>query len=262
MVDLEFRAEIAELYHRYRHGYSAECVEEIIDRLQVTSDDQAVDLGCGTGQLTMPLAKRTRAVIGVDTESDMLAEARRQAQRAGAANIGWMLADERSLELLTNLLGRRSIAVVAVAQALHWMDHQVVFALARPLLKPGGGIAVVTNGIPLWLQDTDWSKAIKMLLEHWLGTSLTAHCGTDPDSQRRYATDLQHAGYTVTSTTNHRVAKLDFEQLAGGVLSALPLSQLPQDQDRHTFERQLRDAVGPQERFQEQVPVTVLIGRR
>ena len=126
------------------------------------------------------------------------------------------------------------------------MDHRSLFAAARPLLRGGGGIAIVTNGIPLWLHETDWSKAVRAFLERWLDTSLSSRCGTDPDSQRRYAEDLQHAGYTVTHAAHDELADLDFEHLAGGVLSALPASAFPRDNRHQSFMRELRDAVGPE----------------
>jgi trans-aconitate methyltransferase len=261
-MGLEFSGEIAELYDRYRHGYPAATLDAIIEHLGVSHHDVAVDLGCGTGQLTIPLAQRTRAVLGVDPETDMLGGARRRATDAGVHNLVWMLGTEQTVPLLRRLLGERSVAVLTVAQALHWIDHRALFETARPLLRDGGGIAVITNGLPLWLQDTGWSRAVKTFLEQWLDTSLTARCGTDQASQRRYANDLQHAGYRVTRATHEWVADLDFEHLAGGILSALPLSVLPRAERRQIFIRELRNAVEPEQRFQERVPVTLLIGHR
>jgi trans-aconitate methyltransferase len=42
----------------------------------LNAQDMVVDLGCGTGQLTLPIAHRVRAVIGMDPEPDMLRRAR------------------------------------------------------------------------------------------------------------------------------------------------------------------------------------------
>jgi hypothetical protein len=103
---------------------------------------------------------------------------------------------------------------------------------------------------------------VKSFLERWLDTSLTARCGTDEDSQRRYAKDLEQAEYHVTRAHHEWVADLDFEHLAGGVLSALPVSALPHEASRQRFMRELRSAVKPDQCFTERVPVTLLIGRR
>jgi hypothetical protein len=59
------------------------------------------------------------------------------------------------------------------------MRRDVLFREVAGLVRPGGGIAVVTNGTPLWLQETGWSRALREFLEGWLDTALTATCGTD-----------------------------------------------------------------------------------
>jgi SAM-dependent methyltransferase len=157
-ADLGFWGEIADLYHRYRHGYPDAVLDAVAGMFGLTADDLVVDVGCGTGQLTLPMAPRVGAVIGVDPQPDMLQRARLAARDAGVANAVWMLGADADLPAVGALLAGRSVGAVTVGQALHWMDHQALFSDAMPLLRPGGGIAVVTNGTPLWLQDTDWSR--------------------------------------------------------------------------------------------------------
>jgi SAM-dependent methyltransferase len=70
--DLGFGGEVAGFYHQYRRGYPSAVIDTLIDAFSLTSDDVVIDLGCGTGQLTLPIARRVRAVAGVDPEPDML----------------------------------------------------------------------------------------------------------------------------------------------------------------------------------------------
>jgi hypothetical protein len=70
---------------------------------------------------------------------------------------------------LGKLLGDRTVGAVTIALAIHWMDRDTVFRAIRPLLRSGGGVAVVTNGTPLWLQDTEWSRILRECLEQWTG---------------------------------------------------------------------------------------------
>lgn len=51
-----------------------------------------VDYGCGVGRLSIPLARASERVIGVDVSERMLAEARRNCLEAGAANVDFMTA--------------------------------------------------------------------------------------------------------------------------------------------------------------------------
>lgn len=53
-----------------------------------------VDLGCGTGILTVTLASVERSVVGVDPSASMIGFAR---NRPGAAHVDWVVGDSRSI---------------------------------------------------------------------------------------------------------------------------------------------------------------------
>jgi SAM-dependent methyltransferase len=63
---MPFAGDAADHYARFRRGYSGAALEFVLDRLGVGSDDLVVDLGCGTGQLALPLAVRVRHLLGID----------------------------------------------------------------------------------------------------------------------------------------------------------------------------------------------------
>jgi len=260
-ADLGFSGEVAGLYRRYRHGYPAAVIDILADAFRLGPDDLVVDVGCGTGQLTLPLAGRVRAVTGLDPEADMLAEAGLAARGAGLANIAWILGTDADLPALGSLLGAGAVAAVTVGQALHWMRPPELFAAARRLVRPGGGVAVVTNGTPLWLQDSDWSRGLLRFLREWRNTTTGPACGTDEESQRRYAGALTGAGFAVSATAVDYVADLSFDDLAGGLLSAIPASLLPPAAERPEFTRRIRAAVGDGDTFTEPVHVAILLGR-
>ncbi|WP_263855601.1 class I SAM-dependent methyltransferase [Amycolatopsis eburnea] len=184
----------------------------------MTRDDVVLNLGCGTGQLTRVLAARAGAVLGMDPEPAMLEQARRATP---LPNVSWLLGADTDVGALLPLFGNGRLAAVTVAQALHWMDHERLFSAVRPLLRPGGGIAVVTNGEPLWLQDTAWSAALRDVVSAYLGTPLHSTCGTDEASQERYAAALAAAGYAVDLRVVDYATTLTVEQIVGGVFSAM-----------------------------------------
>jgi SAM-dependent methyltransferase len=260
-MDLGFGGEAAEFYGSYRHGYPAAAIDVLADAFKLTARDLVVDLGCGTGQLTVPIARRVRAVVGIDPEPDMLRCARHAARGAGVSNVGWMLGADTDLPVLRCLFGERSVAAVTIGQALHWMRHDELFRAAGPLVRPGGGVAVVTNGTPLWLQDSAWSRGLRGFLEQLLGKKLTSWCGTDEQSQQRYRKALAAAGFEVSSAAVDYVAELTLDQVVGGVYSALPVDRLPAADQRPAFAARVRAAVGPGDRFSEPVHVAMLTGR-
>ncbi len=216
-----FGGEVSGYYQRFRRGYPPEVADALVSACGLTRDDVVLDLGCGTGQLTRALAPRTGAVLGMDPEPDMLAEARRA---TAEPNVGWLLGADADVPALTTALGPGRLGAVTVAQALHWMDHERLFAAARPLLRAGGGVVVVTNGEPLWLQDAAWSAALRQVLSDQLGVPLHRTCGTDTAS------------------------------------SAMSPEQLPPPASRPGFADRVRRAIEPHGPVVERVRVRILTG--
>lgn len=87
VLELGFSGKLADLYHRYRHGYPDEVIDALVDAFGMTGQDVVVDLGCGTGQLALPTARRVRAVVGVDPEREMLRRARQAAKDMDVPNV-------------------------------------------------------------------------------------------------------------------------------------------------------------------------------
>jgi ubiquinone/menaquinone biosynthesis C-methylase UbiE len=119
--DLGFGGEVAGFYHQYLRGYPPAVIDTLTGAFGLTGSDFVIDLGCGTGQLTLPIARRVRAVAGVDPEPDMLARARQAAAEQGVRNASWLLGADTDIPALAALLGSRLAGAVTIGQALHWM---------------------------------------------------------------------------------------------------------------------------------------------
>ncbi|MEU6076933.1 class I SAM-dependent methyltransferase [Micromonospora sp. NPDC047074] len=255
-----FGGEVATYYARHRRGYPSEVLDAVVSAFALGAGDTVLDLGCGTGQLSLPLAARVGAVVGVDPEPDMLALARRAARDAGVTNAAWLLGADSDLPTLDRLLGGRSIGALTVAVAIHFMDRETLFRAARPLLRPGGGVAVVTNGAPLWLQDADWSRALRGCLEELLGQPVTGTCQTDDAGRRRNRDALAAAGYRVTESSVAYAAPLTVHDMVGGVFSAMSPDLLPAPERRAAFAAEVRAALGGREPVTERVRVSLQFG--
>jgi ubiquinone/menaquinone biosynthesis C-methylase UbiE len=118
--------------------------DAVITRLEGVQPAHLLDLGCGTGQLTLRLTERfpDAHVIGIDYSVGMLDAA---APRVGA-RAAVVQADAQNLPLRPE-----SIDVVVCTESFHWYRNQaqVVMGLAS-LLRPGGhlliaSVASVTN---------------------------------------------------------------------------------------------------------------------
>jgi SAM-dependent methyltransferase len=261
MSGLGFGGEVAELYARFRRGYPPGVVDIVAGHFGLTRADAVVDLGCGTGQLALPICQRVGELIGVDPEPDMLAQARRAADEHGARNLLWILGSDRDMPALGRVLGRGALAAVVIGQALHWMEPESLFGALVSLVRPGGGVAVITNGTPLWLQESPWSVALREFLQTSFGWTLDATCGTDDASQARYHRQLTEAGFDVVERHIDYEDDLDLESLVGGLLSAFPVAELPPPQRRQEFAARVARALAPETRFTEHVRVSMLLGR-
>jgi ubiquinone/menaquinone biosynthesis C-methylase UbiE len=257
-----FSGAVAEYYAEFRPGYPLQVFDALEDAFGLSHADVVLDVGCGTGQLALPFASRVRAVIGVDPEPDMLRLARHAAEAQGVRNVTWVLGADADLPALGGLLGERSSALMVVGQALHWMRHDELFRAAAPLLRTGGGIAVISNGTPLWLQDSPWSRALRGCLEDWMGIPLTATCGTSSRDRLRYAEALRSAGFDgVREMVVEYRGELSFDQLFGGVCSAISADRLPGRDERDALAERIRQALPTGEPFTETVRVTMLVGQ-
>lgn len=257
-----FSGAVAEYYAEFRRGYPSEVFDALQELFELSKADVVLDLGCGTGQLALPFASRVRSVVGVDPEPDMLRLASVAAGDQGIRNAAWILGADTDVPALGALMGEQSLALTVIGQALHWMQHEELFRAVSPLLRAGGGIAVISNGTPLWLQDSAWSRALRGCLEEWLGTTVEASCGTSGRDRLRYAQAMESAGFVdVREIAVEYSGELTFDQLFGGVCSAIPADQLPGPDERDVFAERIRQALPADKRFTEHVRVSTLVGR-
>ncbi|MFD8340318.1 class I SAM-dependent methyltransferase [Streptomyces solisilvae] len=257
-----FSGDVAEYYAKFRRGYPPQALDALQTAFALNTDDIVLDLGCGTGQLAVPLASRVRSVIGMDPEPDMLRLAREAAVRQDVQNATWILGADTDVPALGELMGQRSLAMAVIGQALHWMQHETLFRALSPLFRSGGGVAVLSNGTPLWLQDSDWSRSLRGFLEHHFNTKLEASCGTAARDRLRYAQALKSAGFEgVREVVIEYSDELSFDQLIGGIYSAVPADELPGADDRPAFAEGIRQSLPPDQQFIEDVRVSMLVAQ-
>ena len=98
-----------------------------------------LELACGTGQITMPLARDGRQVVGLDASRAMLDAAKQRAAGAGA-QVTWVKADMRGFELGTAF----ALIFIARNSLLHLTDTADIMSMltaVRRHLLPGGAFA-------------------------------------------------------------------------------------------------------------------------
>lgn len=100
-----------------------------------------VDLGCGSGQITLPIAEHAASVLAVDVSTTMLDELRRRARQTPAPE----RIETRLCAIEQLRLPPASVDLVVSNYALHHLrdqDKDAVLANARLWLRPGGVLVV------------------------------------------------------------------------------------------------------------------------
>jgi ubiquinone/menaquinone biosynthesis C-methylase UbiE len=112
--------------------------EKTLDLMDIRPDDRVLDIGCGTGSLTIMIARRLTGngqVIGIDAAPKMIAIARNKAARAGSrAEFAVGVAEELEFK-------DAAFDIVVNSMFLHHIDHelkQIALAEMFRVLKPGG----------------------------------------------------------------------------------------------------------------------------
>jgi ubiquinone/menaquinone biosynthesis C-methylase UbiE len=119
-------------------------LEEKVRRfVDVRGDERVLDVGTGTGALAFVLAPHVREVVGVDSSTERLTEARRRA--ADFPNVSFVEADARELPFESG-----SFDLTATLRTLHHIRRPelVVAELAR-VTRPGGRILVADQIAPV-----------------------------------------------------------------------------------------------------------------
>jgi len=111
--------------------------EEFATRLQLPHGTKALDVACGTGNVTIPLARLGALVTGVDIAPNLLAQAR---ERAAAEGVSATF-DEGDAEQMPYEDGAFD-AVVTMFGAMFAPRPELVAAELARVLKPGGQLAM------------------------------------------------------------------------------------------------------------------------
>jgi SAM-dependent methyltransferase len=121
-------------YHHARPDYPAELFDELIEVAGLAPGDHLLELGCGPGKATVPLARRGFRITCIELGPELAAAARRNLAGLDAEVI------EGRFEEWEPGPGERFDLVYA-ATAWHWIDPAVRYRRAWQVLRPGGYLA-------------------------------------------------------------------------------------------------------------------------
>ncbi|KAJ5833107.1 hypothetical protein N7474_001418 [Penicillium riverlandense] len=150
-TEATFRAYTSEqgaAYSEARPGYHPNLYKRVIDHHVSTGGQLGtlIDVGCGPGTATRPLAPHFTHAFGLDPSQGMISTAR---QNGGTTSSGQPIQFECStaedLAAGQNLIPDGTADLIVAATAAHWFDIAKFWPRAAKILRPGGTVAFWTT---------------------------------------------------------------------------------------------------------------------
>jgi SAM-dependent methyltransferase len=145
--------------YRHRPPYPAAVFDRLLGLLGA-GPRTALDLGCGTGAVALPLAARGLRVDAVDVSAAMIAAARRQ-PGGDHPGVTWIVGRAEDAPL------RPPYALVTAGHSLHWLEWEVALPRLADVLTPDGVLAVLSVA-PTWPAGAlPWGRELEALLRRY-----------------------------------------------------------------------------------------------
>jgi SAM-dependent methyltransferase len=130
--------QVPELYDRARPNYPPEVFDDLAALAQLRAAARIVEVGCGTGQATLPLAQRGYEITCVELGEQLAAIARRKL--AGFLNVAVISANFESWQP-----AHAEFDAAVAFTAFHWIAPEVRYTKTASLLREHGTLAVVST---------------------------------------------------------------------------------------------------------------------
>src|SRR5260370_1842636 len=127
---------VADSYGSCRQAPPGEVVDAVVALAELHNGSRILEIGCGTGQLSVPLAEHGVDLVAVELGRHLAALARRNLDRFPNARV-----DVAALE--DWLLPTQKLDAVLAASAFHWLDPNVRLSKAAEALHPGGFLTIL-----------------------------------------------------------------------------------------------------------------------
>ena len=246
-------------YERYRLAYPERLVTRMAALLGLKPGDAVLDLGCGPGSLSLPMARLGMAVTAADPEPEMLAAAEAAAKAAGLSLTLWR---GGSYDLSPAMGPYR---LVTIGRAFHWMDRVATLAMLDRIIAPGGAVALLHDAHPV-LPENDWFKILCKVGDRY-GRAAQPHIAERKAlGHRRYEPFLYQSAFTKLDGLSVTIRKpITEDEIVGRAFSQSTTSPEKLGDRADAFEAELRERLrmlSAEGQFTEIAEMVALVARR
>jgi SAM-dependent methyltransferase len=127
---------VAHSYALYRPAPPREVIDAVIALANLHNGSRVLEIGCGTGQVSVPLAEHGVDLVAVELGRHLAALARRNLESFPNARVEVGAFEEWPLPTQT-------FDAVVTANAFHWLDPNVRLSKTAAALHPGGFVTIL-----------------------------------------------------------------------------------------------------------------------
>jgi SAM-dependent methyltransferase len=130
--------EVVEFYDEVRPGYPLETIEDVISISNIPQNGRILEIGCGTGQATIPYANRGYFIHCLEIGKNMVSIALKKFQTYPNVTIENIAFEDWPLQ-------KNAYDMVLSATAFHWIPSKIGFPKAAKVLRESGYLALMSN---------------------------------------------------------------------------------------------------------------------
>lgn len=151
--------DVAERYDAIRPTYPAQTIADLAAVAGLSEDSSILEIGCGTGQLTVPLASLGATVTAIELGDALAAVARRYLSSYPSATVLTGAFEDMAVP-------KQKYDLVVAATAFHWLDEATRVDRCAQMLRPGGWLAVIDT-LHVAAGTVDFFHAAQTCYEAW-----------------------------------------------------------------------------------------------
>lgn len=157
-----FYTNIALIYALARPAYPQELFNLILQQVPSDQKQLYVDIGCGNGQLLIPLSAHFKESIGVDPDTDMLQVAQENIENAHTQHIKLI---QSTAETFFETADEKCISLVTAGRSFHWMNQAYIIPLIRKKLCDDGVFIILGEADGgIWKRDVPWLACVRNII--------------------------------------------------------------------------------------------------